>query len=525
METCGWHPVLTPRRVKHALSPTVPAAAPCHAYGLPTLKNAMSPGKRPLSNDATAAGRRRRLMAGQAAGGSTSVPYGSPSGSQAADNGTTNGEAPGAGRKFSDSDVDAIVTAFLCAQTRNGRTLTDADVELVAGVVCKRLEEGALSAERIKQNLVEPVAEAASTSVDEAVSAYEARHPNTADLAKMVSGPVVEAVKKTIPAPSKPLKYTEMSKPQLRAAIKELVPPSVLRQAEHAIIKQRVLALASSPSARGDVLTQLAPPTAHGSKNNTYVWANGYRITLGVMQYILSASHASGDPPEVFREWTQVAADDRSQRHSCFVGFARGGRHDVRADGRVSLYKLIIYFLMLKLREGVYIKLLSPNANKPEVEAASGHAYYSFETSMVVCEGGIFLDDGEQRTAVKVVRGCLIQRARTVFYEFVKDKDFPFPVLAAVAETMRIMIQDVDFDWHAKTLPDHVGSLTSGPRAWRLLLPRADTRTRVNQELEAATNAEMDLLDDLDEEAVDAAALSAESAFGLEEEDFGILPM
>lgn len=488
----------------------------------------MTPGsKRTLGNDAAAAAaaHRRRTMASQDTGGSTAAPFAPSSRVPPARSAPSGAGTPARGRAFSDADVDAIVTAFLVAQTRNGRTLTDADVDAVASVLVKRLEEGALSEARIKGGVVEPVAEAATTSVQEALAAFEARQPKPEDLAKLVSDPVIEEVKKGPPGAQKPLKYTEMSRGQIRAAIKEAVPPTAFRQAEQAVIKQRVLILASSPAARGDVLTHLVPPTAHGSANNVYVGANSYRITLGVMQVILTAAHASGDTPEVFRDWVRVVAEDQSQRHLSFVSVARGGRHYVRADGRISLCALIIYFLMHKGREGVYIRLLHPEATKPEAAAASGHDYYAFEASLVVCEGGIFVDGGEQRTATKVVRGCLIQRARTVFYEFAKDKEFPAPVLAAVAETLRIMIQDVDFDWQAKSLPDHVGSITSGPRAWRLLLPRTDTRIKADRELESATIAEMELLDEVDDDAVDAAAVAADSAFSFGDDDFGIMPM
>lgn len=486
----------------------------------------MAPGsKRPLNTDGAAAARRRRLMAAQAAPAAPAVGS-SPDAAEATLPGPADagyGATSGARRAFTDADAEAIVAAFMVAQTRNGRTLSDADVESVAGVMCRKLEEGALSAARFKENLVEPVADAAATSVEESLSAFEARQPNPEDLAKMVADPVVAEVKRAIPPPPKPLEYTEMTKGQLRAAINEAVPPSALRKAEHGVIKQRVLAMSVNPVAKGDVLTQLTPPIANGNGNNKYVWAHAYRITLGVMQVILNAAHASGNAPEVFRDWTQITADDQSPRHACFVAVARGGRHDVRADGRKALYVQIIYFLMHKERDGVHIKLLHPDAVKPDSASAKGDDYYAIETSIAVCEGGVFKAGQDQRVAFKVVRSCLIQKARSIFYEFIKDKDFSAPVLVAVAETLRVMILDDEFDWHQKAIRDHVGTRTSGPRAWRLLLPREETCSKIDKDLETATNAQMDLLDEIDVPPVEAAADAAEDAFGFGDDDFGIM--
>lgn len=167
-----------------------------HPCCLAQFECAMAPGsKRPLGSDGVAAARRRRLMAAAASGGSTTPLNATPPSSPAPGNGATSG----AGRTFSDADVDAIVGAFLVAQTSNGRNLTDADAEAVAGVVCKKLEEGALSARRVTEALVDPVADAAATSVDKALSAFEARQPSPANLAKMISDPVVEEVKRAMP--------------------------------------------------------------------------------------------------------------------------------------------------------------------------------------------------------------------------------------------------------------------------------------------------------------------------------------
>lgn len=436
----------------------------------------------------------------------------------------SNAPSLGPGRTFSDADADALAAALLRAQASSARTLTDADVEAVSNVTNKKLEEGALSTASIKERLVEPVADAAGTSVGEALSSFEARQPNPADLAKAISDPVVEEVKKAIPAPPEPLKYTEMNKAQNREAIKAAVPPTAMRKVEHVVIKQRMRILASTPTANGDVLTQLCPPTAHSLKNNSYVCGDGYRITLGVMQVILTAAHASGQAPEILRDWTKVSAMDKSHRHACFVAAARGGRHDVRADGRMSLYVNIVYYLMHAHREGVYIKLLNPDAAEPEASQAAGNAYYAYEAASVVCESGTFTGKPDQRIATKVTRGCLIQKARTIFYEFVKDNEVPPATQVVIADTLRIMILDVEFDWHAKTRPDYVGTAPSGPCAWRLLLPRPGTMNNKNQDLEKATVAEMDMLDAVDDDAVDAAAAADEDAFGFGDDDFGIMP-
>lgn len=477
--------------------------------------------KRALTGEDAPDGRRRRPSGSPGAGSST-TPL-TPAGAVGATPGAAAGAgAAGAGRTLTNADLNAIVAAILRSGTRSGRSLTDADVEAVADALNERLEDGALSKARVTANIIDPVADSVTIAFDDSLATYEARQPTPAVLAKMVSDPVIEQVKKATPGPPPPIKYTDMTKTELRAAINLAASPAALRQAERSVIKQRILMLAVNPIEKGDTLTQLVPPTARGDENNVHAWTNGFRITLGVMQVVLTRCHLQGDVPEVFRDWTKVTADDPSPRHAAFVAVARGGRHDVRADGRLAMYNIIMYYLRHVGRNGVYIKMLVPDGDKPEASSSLGHAYYSYESCLAVCDGGKFTGNAGQRIAHKVTRGCLIQKMRKILYEFIQAKDMTLEVLAAAAGTVRLMIMDEDFDWNASSPPDHVGDVTSGPCAWRLLLPREDTQIKANKKLQAATTAEMDMLDAADEEPVNPAI--ADEGLGWDE-DFGIIPM
>lgn len=195
----------------------------------------------------------------------------------------------------------------------------------------------------------------------------------------------------------------------------------------------------------------------------------------------------------------------------------------MRADGRYALYVCVIYFLMHAERDGVYIKIINEEAEKPESSQALGNAYFAYETSISVCEGGKFTGVAGQRTATKVTRGCLIQLARHIMYQFVNDKDAGPNVLVPVAETIRLMILDKDFDWHASTSVEHVGNKTSCPCAWRLLLPRFETQRKANKAVQTATTGEMDMLDAVAGESVEPMDVGEGLNWG--DDDFGIMPM
>lgn len=95
-------------------------------------------------------------------------------------------------------------------------------------------------------------------------------------------------------------------------------------------------------------------------------------------------------------------------------------------------------------------------------------------------EGGAGHVETESET-VEVASGCLVEDSIFVLEAYVTCTVAPGDaILTVVGDKLRVMDNDNEFDWNSSESPDRVGSVISGPDAWRLLLLRKSTREKID---------------------------------------------
>jgi len=154
---------------------------------------------------------------------------------------------------------------------------------------------------------------------------------------------------------------------------------------------------------------------------------------------------------------------------------------------------LFIYPLFYAHRADVSIHMVFPNAAEPGAAEAEWSEYFSYERSVVwYASGSSNESDVMQRRCVVKKRWCLVEAQKTVLAEAVPDNSFEWGVAKAATVTESIMIMDTAFDWHAGGPVHRVGDMVDGPRAWRLLMPKATSREGMDKEVDTMTAADMD---------------------------------
>jgi len=342
----------------------------------------------------------------------------------------------------------------------------------------------------ISQAVVDPVV----SKIDALLAAMEQRMPTATTLGAEIAAPLVAAVVAAVPPPPK-LDYRKMSFDETRDELKKVVTPAMIRSVEAPVQYAMMIKNAADPLCKGDVYTPFTPPQGQGSNTNAHVHLRADRATYSSMKTLKAQIDVGGSKPEVFRDWNNIRSKDTSHRHVLLKSQVKAVRHDYRSGFRRVIYMLFIYPLFHADRADVSIHMLFPNAAEPGAAEAEGSEYFAYERSVVCCaSGSVNESDVMQRRCVVKKRRCLVEDQKTVLAEAVPDNSFEWGAanLKAAAVTARIMIMDTAFDWHAGGPVDHVGDVVDGPRAWRLLMPKATSREGMDKEVETMTPADMD---------------------------------
>lgn len=251
--------------------------------------------------------------------------------------------------------------------------------------------------------------------------------------------------------------------------------------------------LANDPDAQGDVLTQLTRPRTRCPGSNEWAHVQADNIMLRMMQIIIDKTHASseGESPAIFRDWVVVSRMDGSHRHLVFKMYVIRKLKRRRSLLQRSLYYSFLYYLFHREENNVSIRLLFPDAERPRPSNARRHRYFAYIKKRVVGRSARVTDTddedvpaGPDGSALHVLRECLFETAHTALNIFMGTlQQLNSGAVFAVANCLRELVTDESFEWHALTPVDHQGLFISGPRAFRLLLPRPSTRERLERHM------------------------------------------
>jgi len=411
----------------------------------------------------------------------------------------------GQGRTLTDADVQAIVAA-MAPDMRTGRTLTDEDLE----------EKCAASAffvdDRVQTTIVHPTAAAVNVggALDDAVKAHEQRKPTVEQASSAMADALAPKLEKSLSsAGGRSGTYETWDTTQLRIEINRHMPTKTMRAIDAESFMEPVRIMSLDPRYGGDLWTFLVAQARATEDSNPFPRRGADRwVYLAMRTFLLRLTAQSDGVPEVFRDWVTVNAGDPSARHHCVVAHVRNGRHDGRADGSRALYKMLLYYPLHEGKEGVSFKMTHPDAEAPHHAQAAGHNFFAYEKTALTSPSGE-LAAGE-RTHVQVTRGCLVKDAVAIASAFLRvNTKLGSANDAALASSLKKIMTDTAFNWREGGHSDHVGARQSGPGCWKLLLPRLDTRVTIDKEVQKLSEEMMDLY-----EAAAGAALAATAAGG-----------
>lgn len=285
------------------------------------------------------------------------------------------------------------------------------------------------------------------------------------------------------------MSYEDVDVPRICEEIDAALNDGVFQNAKAIAIVESIYRQAADPAARGDVVTQLTRPRHRGPSNNEWVHAQADLMMLRMMQIILDKAHAAeGDPPNVFKNWTVVSSLDLSRRHLVFKLYVNRRLKRDRSVLRRVLYHAVLYYLFHSGEDEVHIRVRHPAADEPRPSEASGSRYFSYTKKRLVGPSARVTDTDDEdvpcRTDgshVQILHGCLFGTANNVLQRYLCTlQDVDGAAVFFLAKLLRELVMDTTFDWHALTSPEHQGVVTSGPCAYRLLLPRRSTREKMD---------------------------------------------
>lgn len=273
-----------------------------------------------------------------------------------------------------------------------------------------------------------------------------------------------------------------------RAVSRDMVLSSTLNA-----LKKNFMRLSADPASRGDVITPLVPPEYRGPDKNAWVCQQADAIVGDVMQDILDRMHArqGGAIHEVFRGYTTVNKDNLGRRDEALQLCVMRRQVDGRSMFRRVLYNAVLYHVDNRDGVNVDIVMCYPDVDNPDANDAVGSKHYAYSKKMLIGATNRHFgnEDGDRNGTteatragtVREVRGCLVQDSVSILEAFVSypiaADDATLPVFA---DQLREMVMDETFEWNSRLAPDRVGSVISGPGAWRLLLPRQTTREKID---------------------------------------------
>lgn len=270
-------------------------------------------------------------------------------------------------------------------------------------------------------------------------------------------------------------------------AIYRAVPTAVFLRAKHDAVTKSILALADDPEAHGDVATHLVRVFGRRSRN-AWVDHQADKMTLDIMQLIVNRLREvnAEQLPAVFQGWTVAVGDDGSRRNKAFKLYVIERIASGRSWLLRLMYNAVLYYVVNRDRDHVDISMCYPDEDEPDATRALGHKHYAYSKQMVI--GPAARINGEENapvgtdgSTVQEVQGCLVQDSDLMLKAYLTTSAVFSPgVVAALANMLRGIIIDLDFDWHFVPSPDQTVDVTEGPNAWRLLLPRLSTRETID---------------------------------------------
>lgn len=343
------------------------------------------------------------------------------------------------------------------------------------------------------QIIIEPI----RAALADAVVLLKGAFPEMAEVAAAVTVPVVGAVYAAAAQAAGPvqvsLPWEQMSMDQLRTELNRGAPWRILRPVDIEVINRCIPLLAAES---WDVISALCPQARRGPGSNQFPHRGADRMAYTTMKTVKHKVFSSVTVRTICNDWISISASDKSLRHQAYLAHSRNSRNDGRSRVRRMGYKCLWYACEIRNRPGVDIKMQHPNSAQPLPSQAAGNVYFPYDRSVTVCASGL-LDPVEvhQRTAVLKTTGCLIGDAQLLLNEYARTTNpWSDDTLMAVASNMRIIIEDTAFNWKELCPPHNVGTRTSGPGFWRLLLPRLTTRVDSSVEVQTMTEENVDLL-------------------------------
>lgn len=290
-------------------------------------------------------------------------------------------------------------------------------------------------------------------------------------------------------ADSAVMSYEDVAVPRICEEIDAALSDGVFQSAKAVATVESIHRQAANLGARGDVVTQLTRPRNRGPSHNEWVHGHADVMMLRMMQIILDETHAAErDPPNVFKDWLVVSRQDPSRRHLVFKLYVNRRLKRDRSVLRRVLYHSVLYYLFHSEEDEVDIRLRFPAAEEPQASEANGHHFFSYTKKRLVGPSARVTDTDDEDVPgradgshVQIMHECLFRTANDVLKYYLRTmQDVDSGAVFFLAKLLRELVTDTSFDWHALTSPDHQGLFTSGPRAYRLLLPRQSTREKID---------------------------------------------